>query len=74
MQRKYKFGVVVCHNGDVFVYSAKDYVFSETIDKEIAKARANLYNNTEEKVISEVMTRLERRGLSCLYLKQEKKK
>ena len=53
-ERKYKYGIVVCHNGDIFIYRNNTDLTLNYFRIKLAKAYENSYNQDE--VFAEAMT------------------
>jgi hypothetical protein len=68
-KRKYKFGIIVAHNGDIYKYSANKPIYRGLVDKTIASLRESRYNYSEEEIINETIKRLKGWGLKCEKLK-----
>ena len=68
-RRKYKFGIIIAHNGDVYKYSTNKPVYSGLVDKTIVNIRENNYNYSEEQIIIETIKRLKSWGLECEKMK-----
>ena len=68
-RRKYKFGIIIAHNGDIYKYSTNKPVYSGLVDKTIVNIRENNYNYSEEQIIIETIKRLKSWGLECEKMK-----
>ena len=68
-KRKYKFGIIIAHNGDIYKYSADKPIYRGLVDKTIASLRESRYNYSEEEIIHETIKRLKGWGLKCEKLK-----
>lgn len=58
-QRKYKYGIVVCHNGTVYKYSIVGDVNYPIADFSLVKIERSLYNNAMQEVSEELGKLLE---------------
>ncbi|WP_297949675.1 minor capsid protein [uncultured Lactobacillus sp.] len=69
--RRYDFGVIVTHDGEVYKYSFKNenHVLSYAIDKTIDNIRKSHYNWDEDEIIKETMKKLKGMGLKCEKMK-----
>lgn len=68
-KRKYKFGIIIAHNGDIYKYSADKEILSSFIDKTIDNIRRSRYNQSEAQIIKETIRRLKGWGIKCEKLK-----
>lgn len=68
-KRKYKFGIIIAHNGDIYKYSADKEILSSFIDKTIDNIRRSRYNQSEDQIIKETIRRLKGWGIKCEKLK-----
>lgn len=64
--RQYDFGIVVSHDGSIYVYSTGNVPFSgQAVDKFIEKYRLPPYNLSADEAVSKTILELRRFGLKC---------
>lgn len=66
--RKYKFGLVITHDGKIYKYNASKYFMPYLVNKTIENVRRTHYNWDDKRIYEETMNRLKESGLSCQEL------
>lgn len=66
--RKYKFGLVITHDGKIYKYNASKYFMPYLVNKTIENVRRTHYNWDAKRIYEETMKRLKESGLSCQEL------
>lgn len=66
--RKYKFGLVITHDGKIYKYNASKYFMPYLVNKTIENVRRTHYNWDDKRIYEETMKRLKESGLSCQEL------
>ena len=60
IERKYKFGVVVCHNGTIYKYSVNDKKYNEPIAiSALAELEKNGYNDSAKSMFKDAGIKME---------------
>ena len=63
--RGYRFGLIICHNGNLYKYKIEKPFQKHVFDKNVEKYISPPYNLGVEKAFDKVIGELERFGVKC---------
>ena len=63
--RGYRFGIIICHNGNLYKYKIEKPFQKHVFDKNVEKYLSPPYNLDVEKAFDKVVSELERFGVKC---------
>lgn len=63
--RGYRFGIIICHNGNLYKYKIEKPFQKHVFDKNVEKYMSPPYNLDVEKAFDKVVSELERFGVKC---------
>ena len=63
--RGYRFGLIICHNGDLYKYKIEKPFQKHVFDKNVEEYISPPYNLDVEKAFDKVIGELERFGVKC---------